>query len=125
MVATIGLVLGFRSSSNLAAAYGVAVATTMVITTMLFFVVTRELWHWPMWQAMLLCGGLLVVDLGFFGANAVKLFEGGWFPVAVGLVVVTVMSTWKRGRELLGARLRADVLPTDLFLHPGARGFLR
>ena len=116
MVATIGLVLGFRSSSNLAAAYGVAVATTMVITTMLFFVVTRELWHWPLWQAGLLCGGLLAVDFAFFGANAAKLFEGGWFPVAVGLVVVTVMSTWKRGRELLGARLRADVLPIDLFL---------
>jgi len=75
MVATIGLVLGFRSSSNLAAAYGVAVATTMVITTMLFFVLTRELWHWPLWQAALLCGGLLAVDVAFFGANAVKLFD--------------------------------------------------
>ncbi len=116
MVATIWLVLAFRSSSNLAAAYGVAVATTMVITTMLFFVLTRELWHWPLWQSALLCGALLTVDLAFFGANAVKLFEGGWFPVSVGLVVVTVMSTWKRGRELLGARLRADVLPIDLFL---------
>jgi KUP system potassium uptake protein len=116
MAATIGLVLGFRSSSNLAAAYGVAVSTTMVITTMLYFVVTRDLWHWSTWTAGALCGLLLIVDVAFFVANGVKIAEGGWFPVMIGLGVVTVMTTWKRGRELLAARLRADLLPVDLFL---------
>ena len=116
MVATIGLVIGFGSSSQLAAAYGVAVATTMVITTLLFYVVARELWHWPLWAAGLLSAGFLIIDLSFFSANMIKVEHGGWFPLLVAIIVYTLMSTWKRGRQILAQRMRVEALPTDLFL---------
>src|SRR5581483_12098155 len=83
MIATIGLVLGFRTSSALAGAYGVAVSTTMVITTILAYRVARELWGWTRWMGMLLLGGFLIVDLAFFGANILKVGQGGWFPLVI------------------------------------------
>src|SRR5688572_27657815 len=82
MLACIGLVLGFRSSSRLAAAYGVAVTTTMVATSILFYAVARERWKWPLWQAMLLGGLFLAIDLTFWSANLLKITHGGWFPLA-------------------------------------------
>lgn len=116
MVACIGLVLGFRSSSNLAAAYGIAVTLTMVITALLLFVVVREQWQWHLLGALALCGGFLVIDGAFFTANLFKIPQGGWFPLAVGALVFTLMTTWKRGRETLAAKLRAGAIPAATFI---------
>jgi KUP system potassium uptake protein len=122
MLATIGLVIGFRTSSHLAAAYGVAVTTTMVITTLLAYVVARKVWGWSVWLAGLVTAGFLVVDLAFFGANMVKVHDGGWFPLLVGAIVYAMMSTWHRGRADLGAQLAKTAFPFERFvagLRPG------
>jgi KUP system potassium uptake protein len=119
--ACIALVLGFRSSSNLAAAYGIAVTGTMSITTLLFHRVMRDLWRWRRWQAWPLTVLFLAADLSFFGANLVKIEEGGWFPIAAAVLVFTLMSTWKRGRAALAQLLRDAGLPLDLFLADVAR----
>jgi KUP system potassium uptake protein len=116
MVATIALVVAFKNSDNLASAYGVAVTTTMVITTLLFYVVARERWGWKAWSVLPLAGVFLVVDMAFFGANIIKVEHGGWLPLLIALVLFTLMATWKRGRQILGARLQEEVLPLDLFL---------
>lgn len=116
MVACVGLVFGFRSSGNLAAAYGVAVTATMVITTVLFYAVARSRWHWRLPVAVAVVSCLMVVDLSFFGANLFKIPAGGWFPLVVGLVVFTGLTTWKRGRQLIGARLRRGQLPIERFI---------
>lgn len=116
MLATVALVLGFRTSSNLAAAYGVAVTTTMVITTLLAFTVTRELWHWRLSTSLLVTGALLVVDVSFFGANMLKIIDGGWFPLLIGALVYTLMSTWRRGRAILGKRLASITTPFTDFM---------
>ena len=116
MVACIGLVVGFRSSTNLAAAYGIAVTTTMAITTLLFYFVARERWHWGAAKAGVVAGTFLVIDLAFFAANLPKVPHGGWFPLAVGAVVFTLLTTWKKGRQILALRLREQALPRDLFL---------
>ena len=116
MVATIGLVLGFRTSSSLAAAYGVAVSTTMVITTILAYVVARERWKWPIAAALALSAAFIVIDLAFFGANLLKIAHGGWFPLLVAAGVYTLLSTWKRGRQIVADRLRTSTLALDKFL---------
>jgi KUP system potassium uptake protein len=121
MLATLLLVLTFRSSSGLAAMYGVAVTTTMVITTILFYVVARERWHWSLWHTLLLAGAFLIMDLGFFGANILKLRKGGWVPLLLALFVYLLMDTWKKGREMLADRLRERSMPIDLFLEDIAR----
>lgn len=121
MVATIALVLGFRSSSQLAAAYGVAVTTTMAITTILMAVVARERWKWPVAGALALAAVFLVPDLAFFGANIVKVPHGGWFPLVVAAALFTVLTTWRRGREILDRRLREESVSTELFLSDAAR----
>jgi KUP system potassium uptake protein len=106
MAACIGLVIGFRTSSNLAAAYGIAVTMTMAITTLIFFRVLTDKWAWPRWRAFLLCVPLIVVELGFLGANVVKIPHGGWFALGVGLLLMVQMATWRRGRALVAARIR-------------------
>ncbi len=106
MVGTIGLVLGFRTSSNLAAAYGIAVTTTMVITSVLFYVVTRHRWGWSATKAGLVVAPLLVVDVAFFAANIPKIPHGGWFPLLVALGLLVQMATWRRGRQLVAERIR-------------------
>jgi KUP system potassium uptake protein len=116
MLVTVGLVIGFERSSNLAAAYGVAVATTMVITTILMFVVARELWRWPLAAALALSALFLVPDLAFFAANMTKVDRGGWFPLVVAAIVYALMSTWYRGRELLARRMRERAAPVEEFL---------
>lgn len=116
MAACVALVLAFGSSSNLAAAYGVAVTTTMVITTLLLFVVQRERWGWPLSIALGLTLVFLVIDLAFLGANLNKIPAGGWFPLAVGAVVFVLMTTWKRGREILAQRLRVGTIPFADFI---------
>ncbi|MGI8908852.1 MAG: KUP/HAK/KT family potassium transporter, partial [Candidatus Sumerlaeaceae bacterium] len=116
LVACIGLVLGFRSSSHLAAAYGVAVTTTMVITTILFHYVARERWNWnPVWAGVL-CGVFLVIDLSFWMANMLKIPHGGWFPLVIGAAGFIVMTTWKKGRRLLASRLREKVVLVPEFV---------
>jgi KUP system potassium uptake protein len=120
-VACIALVLGFRSSTNLASAYGIAVTGDMAITTLLFHRVVRDHWNWPRLKAWPLTLVLIGVDLAFFSANVVKVEEGGWFPIAAAAVVFAVMSTWKRGREALAAMLKDSGLPLDLFLADVAR----
>ena len=116
MLATIGLVLGFKSSSHLAAAYGIAVTTTMGITTILFYELARHHWHWSRWTVVPLCVAFFVMDLAFFGANALKILHGGWFPLVVAAGVFTVLTTWKRGRGILADRLRSGSLPVADFL---------
>jgi KUP system potassium uptake protein len=116
MFSAIGLVMAFRESSALAAAYGVAVTATMGITTLLLAVVEHERWHWSAWAIGALTIPLLIIDLAFFGANIIKVMEGGWFPLAVGVIVFTVMTTWRRGRELLSARLAETGLAIEDFL---------
>ncbi|MBX3010342.1 MAG: potassium transporter Kup [Caldilineaceae bacterium] len=115
MVACITLVIAFGSSSNLAAAYGVAVTTTMVITALLLFMVERERWNWSLGSAIAFTAFFLVLDLAFWGANIVKLPDGGWFPLVIGVVVFTLMTTWKRGRVILSARLRAGSMTFSAF----------
>jgi KUP system potassium uptake protein len=112
----IALVVGFRSSSALAAAYGIAVTGTMTITTLLFHRVMRDRWRWRGRQAWPLTVLFLGVDLSFLAANVVKIEEGGWLPVGAGALVFLLMSTWKRGRDQLGDRLRRGGTPLDEFL---------
>ncbi len=116
MLACIGLVLGFQSSSNLAAAYGVAVTTTMVITTVLFYVLARGRWKWGLAPAILLCGLFLMIDLSFFGANIIKVPHGGWFPLIIAAGVFILMTTWKKGRQILGERLQEKAIPMSEFI---------
>jgi KUP system potassium uptake protein len=116
MFGCIVIVLMFRTSSNLAAAYGVAVTSTMVITTLLWYVVARERWHWSAVTAGATAAVFLIVDLAFFGANIVKIAHGGWLPLLLGGMVFTVMTTWKRGRRVLGQRIQAEARPLDEFL---------
>ncbi len=119
MVACVGLVIGFGSSSNLAAAYGIAVTMTMAITTLIFFRVLTDRWGWSRFKAFLVCVPLLVIELGFLGANVMKIPHGGWFALAVGLVLMVQMQTWRRGRALVADRIHrgerpiADVLDLD------------
>lgn len=115
MFACIGLVLGFRSSSHLAAAYGIAVTLTMAITTILFYFAARRLWGWNPWAVGLLCGLFLSIELAFFGANAIKILHGGWFPLIVGLGVFALLTTWKTGRHQLARKLEAANLPLTMF----------
>ncbi len=116
LIACVGLVLGFKSSSALAAAYGVGVTTDMVFTTILFAVVARRIWGWPIPAVVGLAGLFLIIDLGFWGANLPKIPGGGWFPLVVAAVIFTVMTTWKKGRAVLNERLQEGRLPIELFL---------
>ncbi len=115
MVACVLLVLMFRESSKLAAAYGIAVTGTMSITSVLFFNLTRQ-WGWPMWKSVALVALFLAFDLGFLSANVVKVSDGGWLPLVVAAAVFTAMTTWKRGRRSLGTHVLANTLPMELFL---------
>lgn len=113
MICCIGLVLGFRSSSKLAAAYGVAVTGTMMISSMLFYRVARERWQWKRWYAGGLVGMFLVVDITFFSANITKIMHGAWFPLVIGGIVFLLMTTWKKGREVLSSELKTRTLTYD------------
>ncbi len=99
--AVVALVLGFGSSERLASAYGIAVTGTLAIDTLLFFFVVRALWHRPLWLVVAGAAAFLLVDLTFFAANLTKVLHGGWFPLAIALVVFSVLTTWQRGREIV------------------------
>jgi KUP system potassium uptake protein len=120
-IACVGLVLAFRSSSNLAATYGVAVTGTMATTTVLLLVVARNHWKWSFWKLGLVGGLFLAVDLAFFVTNLFKIPDGGWFPITVAAVIYLLMSTWKKGRARLSEIVRENTLPLDLFLTDIAR----
>jgi len=107
LVGVVALVLGFRSSSALAGAYGIAVVTAMMMTTCMAYIVARERWGVRRVVALPVAGLFLIIELAFFSATSVKILEGGWFPLALAVVLFTLMTTWKRGREILGAKLRA------------------
>jgi KUP system potassium uptake protein len=115
-VACVWLVLSFQESSALAAAYGIAVTGTMSITSIIYYLVLTETWHWPKWKAGALVGTFLVFDIAFFGANVLKFFHGGWFPMAVATVIFLMMTTWKKGRALLARNLAEKLLPVHVFL---------
>lgn len=116
MIATIALVIGFGSVSAIAGAYGVAVSTTMLITTILAYVVARELRGWSRIVAGLVSLGFLVGDVAFLVANYAKIAAGGWFPLLVAVIVFTIMTTWLRGREILTGKLREGALSTEMFI---------
>ena len=109
-------VVMFRSSSNLAAAYGIAVCTDMLITTVLTFYVIRYGWKYPLWLCIAATSVFFAVDFAFFASNLMKLFAGGWFPLVIGGIVFTLMITWKEGRRLLNEKLRTDALDLPSFL---------
>jgi KUP system potassium uptake protein len=116
MIGTLLVVVTFRSSGALGAAYGIAVTGTMAITTILFAIVARQRWHWPMWSVVLLAAGFLTFDLAFLSANALKIQHGGWVPLTLALAVLTMMTTWKMGRSIVTGMMRRSGLPMDLFL---------
>ncbi len=115
-LAVVALVIGFKSSSNLAAAYGIAVTGTMLIDTILVAFVMVLIWRWNLLLVSLAIGLLLFVDIAFFAANAIKIPEGGWFPIAMGLVSFTVLTTWRRGRRLVQEEMAKQGIPMDDFL---------
>jgi KUP system potassium uptake protein len=116
MIGCLLLVLGFQSSSALGAAYGVAVTGTMAVTTVLFYVIVRQRWHWSALRAGSLAGAFLVIDLAFFGANIIKIEHGGWVSLAIGGGIFLLMGTWNRGTELLRGFLAQAAVPMDHFL---------
>ena len=120
MLACLGLVLSFRSSSNMASAYGIAVTLTMLSTTILFYFASRRLWNWSVLRAGLVCGVFILIELTFFSANMLKVASGGWFPLAVGLGIFILMTTWKKGRALVWEHLRPTTMPLELFLEDAA-----
>jgi len=116
LVLVVLLVLGFRSSSNLAAAYGIAVTGTMLIDTLLVAVPILTIWKWPRWWAVPLLAVFLIVDMTYFASNLTKVPDGGWFPLVIGLVGFTLLTTWARGRGLMQERLRESAMPIEVFI---------
>ena len=110
------VVLYFRSSSSLAAAYGIAVTGTMAITTVLFYVLARTQWQWSVWRAGALSAFFLIVDLAFFSANMLKIVEGGWVPLAIAFAIFILMTTWQRGRLIVRSLLIDASIPLDALL---------
>ncbi|WP_374404383.1 potassium transporter Kup [Niveibacterium sp.] len=114
--AVLALVIGFKSSSALASAYGIAVTLTMLIDTVLAFIVVRSLWGWSGLQGGIFLAGFLIVDLAFVSACSVKILDGGWFPLTMGLGIFLLLATWRRGRQLVAERTRTDTIPLELFI---------
>jgi len=126
LILVLAAVIGFRSSENLGAAYGIAVTGTMVVTTLLMLIVAARLWHWKLPWVIAVGVVFLIVDLAFFGANLLKVEHGGWFPLALGILIFTVMTTWRRGRELVLRQLQHGGLALEPFItsiaeHPPTR----
>jgi KUP system potassium uptake protein len=119
------LVLTFRSSGNLASAYGIAVTGTMVITSLMVGILVFTIWKWNRWAAGLLVGAFLIVDGAYFASNITKIPDGGWFPLLVGACAFTVLTTWATGRRLLRERLFESAMPLDLFIKTAAKSVRR
>jgi KUP system potassium uptake protein len=116
MVLTLGLTVAFRSSENLAAAFGIAVSLTMLLTSMLMFLTMREIWGWSLPVSLVVSGLFVIVDLAFVSANMMKVFEGGFVPLIVAAVIFFLIWTWRRGRQLLLQKLERDTLPLADFI---------
>jgi KUP system potassium uptake protein len=116
MALTLGLTLGFRSSDNLAAAFGIAVSMTMLLTSILMFLTMREIWGWSLPVSVAVAGLFVIVDLAFVSANMMKVFDGGWFPLVVAALVFFLMFTWRQGRDALLRKLERDTLPLSSFI---------
>jgi len=119
------LVAFFRSSSNLTAAYGIAVTGAMLIDTCLLAVVLRRLWNWPIWTAAPLLTLFFLVDGAYFTANMTKIVSGGWFPLLAGFIIFTVLTTWSKGRQLMIARMREGAMPIKVFIQSAATAATR
>ncbi|MBF8301373.1 MAG: potassium uptake protein, Kup system [Acidobacteria bacterium] len=115
-ICTILIVLGFQSSSALAATYGIALTITMVITALLLYVVATERWKWPLWVAIAVTAVFLTIDVALFAANSLKILRGGWLPLGVATIIFTLMTTWKTGRRLVAERLTARAVPMEDFI---------
>lgn len=115
------LVIGFGSSSNLAAAYGISVTGTMVITSLMLVILVISVWKWARWLVAIVMGVLLTVELAYFGANLTKIVDGGWFPLLVGIVAFTLLTTWARGRYLVQQRLKESAMPMPVFIKSACR----
>ena len=116
LIAVLALVVGFGSSSALAGAYGIAVTMAMMIDSVLIFFVMIRVWRWPFAAAVALMLPIAVIDFAFFSSNALKIPDGGWFPLVIGALVFTLLTTWKRGRSLLMQRLAEDTMPLEVFI---------
>ncbi len=116
LIVVVGLVFGFQSSSNLAAAYGIAVTGTMIITTALAGIVMVLNWGWRLRRVLVLMGVFMVLEMAFFLANTTKIPHGGWFPLAIGLVIFILLTTWKQGRALLMSKLSTAAMPVEDFV---------
>ena len=125
MLLVILLVLGFRESTNLAAAYGIAVTGTMFITTLMLGVLEYKVWKWPLWVVVIQVGLFLVVDGLFFASNLMKFFAGGWFPLLVGVIAFTLLTSWATGRRLMIKRLNEASLPIQVFIKSAAKSATR
>jgi KUP system potassium uptake protein len=125
LVMVILLVLMFGSSSNLAAAYGIAVTGAMAIDTVLISVVLFSLWKWPSWKAIPLLAIFFAIDLLYFGANLLKVPDGGWFPLLIGAIAFTLLTTWAKGRKLMIERMAEATLPIEVFIKSAATSAAR
>ena len=125
MTLVILLVLGFRESSNLAAAYGIAVTGTMFITALMLGVLEYRVWKWPLWLVAIEIGVFLTIDGLFFASNLMKFFAGGWFPLLVGAIAFTLLTTWATGRRLMINRLNEAGLPIQVFIKSAAKSATR
>jgi KUP system potassium uptake protein len=121
MILVILLVLGFRESSNLAAAYGIAVTGTMFITAVMLGVLASRVWHWPKWLVWLVIGLFLIIDGLYFASNLTKVPDGGWFPLLIGAIAFVMLTTWARGRKLVMQRLDEASMPIQLFIKSAAK----
>jgi KUP system potassium uptake protein len=116
MIVTLGLTIGFGKSDNLAAAYGIAVSATMLMTSVLLFIAMREIWNWPVAAAAAVAGLFVVIDFSFFAANMAKVLEGGWVPLLLASIVYGMMWIWHRGATALQKRVEAELTPLSTFL---------
>ncbi len=115
MIATLAITVAFKSSDRLAGAYGAAVSTTMLMTTFLLFSAMRKVWKWPLPVALMVSGLFLIVDVAFFGANLVKVLDGGWLPLTVGALIFVLMMTWRSGLDAVRAHLMSSVISVTAF----------
>jgi KUP system potassium uptake protein len=125
MIMVLSLVLFFKSSTNLAAAYGIAVTGAMFIDTILIAVVLISLWKWPLWKAVPLIAVFGIVDMAYLGANLLKVPDGGYFPLVIGLAIFTLLTTWSRGRTLMRDRMREAAMPIKVFVNSASTSAIR
>jgi KUP system potassium uptake protein len=116
MIACLILIAKYEKSSNLAAAYGIAISLTMTVTTLLFFQASRTVWNWAPWKSNTLTLCFLLIDMAFLIANGAKIAHGGWMPLAVAFLIVFIMTTWRWGRERLGKRMEKASIPAEMLI---------